>query len=191
MLVCIPNYILHIQVRCNIRYASSCLLIYKGTSFTRREIPRNGQIYLFSIRFQTVTSIEYSMITTRFIRDRSSYHSVERKLPPFCRRYFKIIFLGAFVSMISLKFVLKCPINDKPELVQILAWCRISAKPISEPKWRKYTRPASMSWTRKNICGPFLFLSPHPRPPSRHLLFLTTCLSNFRAIGQFRGFQIP
>ena len=33
---------------------------------------------------------------------------------------------------ISLKFVLKGPINNIPALVQIMAWCRPGAKPLSE-----------------------------------------------------------
>ena len=33
----------------------------------------------------------------------------------------------------SLKFVPKGPINNIPELVQILAWCRLGDKPLSEP----------------------------------------------------------
>ena len=34
---------------------------------------------------------------------------------------------------ISLKFVPKGPINNIPALVQIMAWCQIGAKPLSEP----------------------------------------------------------
>ena len=34
---------------------------------------------------------------------------------------------------ISLKFVSKGPINNIPALVQIMAWCQISDKPLSEP----------------------------------------------------------
>ena len=34
---------------------------------------------------------------------------------------------------ISLKFVLKGPINNMPELVQIMAWRRPGDKPLSEP----------------------------------------------------------
>ena len=33
---------------------------------------------------------------------------------------------------ISLKFVWKGPVNDKPALVQIMAWCRTSYKPLFE-----------------------------------------------------------
>ena len=34
---------------------------------------------------------------------------------------------------ISLKFVLRCPINNIPALVQIMAWCRPGDKPWPEP----------------------------------------------------------
>ena len=49
---------------------------------------------------------------------------------------FKYIFFNEniWISIeISLKFVLKCPIDDMPALVQIMAWRLFSAKPLSEP----------------------------------------------------------
>ena len=49
---------------------------------------------------------------------------------------FKCIFLNENVwipNKISLKFVLKGPINDIPALVQIMAWRRPGDKPLSEP----------------------------------------------------------
>ena len=49
---------------------------------------------------------------------------------------FKYIFLNENVwtpIKISLKFVPKGPINDKPALVQIMAWRRPGDKPLSEP----------------------------------------------------------
>ena len=36
-------------------------------------------------------------------------------------------------NKISLKFVAEGPINNIPALVQIMAWCRPSDKPLSEP----------------------------------------------------------
>ena len=48
----------------------------------------------------------------------------------------KRIFLNENVCisiMISLKFVHRGPINNIPELVQIMAWCRPGDKPLSEP----------------------------------------------------------
>ena len=48
---------------------------------------------------------------------------------------FKCIFLNENVWIpikISLKFVHKGPINNIPSLVQIMAWCRPGAKPLSE-----------------------------------------------------------
>ena len=49
---------------------------------------------------------------------------------------FKCIFLNENVSLsirISLKFVLKGPINKIPALVQIMAWHQSGDKPLSEP----------------------------------------------------------
>ena len=59
------------------------------------------------------------------------------KWPPFSRRLFKCIFLNenVWISLkISLKFVLKGPINNNPALVQIMAWRRPGDKPLSEPR---------------------------------------------------------
>ena len=49
---------------------------------------------------------------------------------------FKCIFENENVWIpikISLKYVLKCPINNIPALVQIMAWRRPGDKPLSEP----------------------------------------------------------
>ena len=40
---------------------------------------------------------------------------------------------------ISLKFVSKSPINNNPALVQIMAWCQIGDKPLSEPMLTWFT----------------------------------------------------
>ena len=34
---------------------------------------------------------------------------------------------------ISLTYVCKCSIDNNPELIQIMAWCRTGANPLSEP----------------------------------------------------------
>ena len=48
---------------------------------------------------------------------------------------FNCIFLieNVWISIkISLKFVSKGPIDNKPALVQVMAWCRTGAKPLPE-----------------------------------------------------------
>ena len=40
---------------------------------------------------------------------------------------------------ISLKFVAKGPINNKPALVHIMAWCQIGDKPLSEAMLTQFT----------------------------------------------------
>ena len=48
----------------------------------------------------------------------------------------KCIFLnenGRILIKISLKFVPRSPIVNKPALVQVMAWCQIGNKPLSEP----------------------------------------------------------
>ena len=34
---------------------------------------------------------------------------------------------------ISLKFVLRSPIDNKPALIRVMVWCRIGRKPLPEP----------------------------------------------------------
>ena len=54
---------------------------------------------------------------------------------------FKCNFLNENVWIqikISLKFVPKGPINNIPALVQIMAWCRIGDKPLSEPMMAQF-----------------------------------------------------
>ena len=40
---------------------------------------------------------------------------------------------------ISLKFVPRSPIDNKPTLVQVMAWRRIGDKPLSEPMLTRFT----------------------------------------------------
>ena len=56
----------------------------------------------------------------------------------FGRRHIRCIFLNENIWItinISLKFVPKGQVNNIPALVQIMAWCRPSDKPLSEPLW--------------------------------------------------------
>ena len=55
---------------------------------------------------------------------------------------FKCIFMNKkFCSLIliSLKFVPKHPIDNIPALVEIMAWCQIGDKPLSEPMLTQFT----------------------------------------------------
>ena len=63
----------------------------------------------------------------------------ETKWTPFSKRHFQMHFLEwKFLMKISLKIVLKGPINNipidnNPSLVHIMAWSRLGDKPLSEP----------------------------------------------------------
>ena len=72
------------------------------------------------------------------------------------RRHFQMQFLNEYIWIsinISLKFVPKGPINKIPTLVQIMAWCRPGAKPLSKPMMMSLlthicvTRP---QWVKSN-----------------------------------------
>ena len=55
---------------------------------------------------------------------------------------FKRIFLNEndiILIQISLKFVPRSPIDNKPSLVQVMAWCQIGDKPLSEPMMAQFT----------------------------------------------------
>ena len=55
---------------------------------------------------------------------------------------FKCIFLnenGIIPIQISLKFVPRSPIDNKPALVQVIAWYRIGDKPLPEPMMAQFT----------------------------------------------------
>ena len=71
---------------------------------------------------------------------------------------YKCIFLNenVWISIkISLKFIPKCPIDNIPALVQIMAWRRLGDKPLSEPMIVRLpthicaTRP---QWVNTTIC---------------------------------------
>ena len=55
---------------------------------------------------------------------------------------FKWIFLNEndmILIQISLKFVPRSPIDNKPALVQVMAWRRIGDKPLPEPVMTQFT----------------------------------------------------
>ena len=55
---------------------------------------------------------------------------------------FKCIFLFENYRIpipISLKFVPKSPIDNKPALVHVMAWCRTGNKPLPEPMMTQFT----------------------------------------------------
>ena len=55
---------------------------------------------------------------------------------------FKCIFLNAndkIAIQISLKLIPRSQIDNKPALVQVIAWRRTSAKPLPEPMMNKFT----------------------------------------------------
>ena len=58
-------------------------------------------------------------------------HRGHENLPSFRRRHFQLHFLES--KQISLKFFPKVPIKNIPVLVQIMGWCQLGDKPLSEP----------------------------------------------------------
>ena len=55
---------------------------------------------------------------------------------------FKCIFMNEnnrIQIQISLKFVLRSPVDNKPALVQVMAWCKTGDKPLLEPMLTQFT----------------------------------------------------
>ena len=53
---------------------------------------------------------------------------------------FKCIFFYEIIPIqLSLKFVLKSPVDDKPALVMVIAWHRPGDKPLPEPMMAQLT----------------------------------------------------
>ena len=94
-------------------------------------------IYHVSSNMNCVDEHEHFLVIT-VSRDDAALNSS----PPgqngrhFADNIFICIFVNktfCILSKISLKFVPNGPIDNNPALVQIMAWCRIGHKPLSEP----------------------------------------------------------
>ena len=73
-------------------------------------------------------------------------HHVNSSPPGQNGRHFDAIFKGIFLNendsvpiQISPKFVPKSPIDNKPALVQVMAWRRTGDKPLPEPMMTQFT----------------------------------------------------
>ena len=72
---------------------------------------------------------------------------------------FKCIFLienDSIPLQISLKFVPRSPINNKPALVQVMAWHRSAAKPLSEPMLTQFSDAKIQHMGEMNYIVPVL-----------------------------------
>ena len=93
------------------------------------------------------------------------HNEAKIRWPPFRRRHFQTHFLEWNVCIsinISLKFIPKGPIDNKPLLVQIMAWCRKGDKPSSEPS----SEPMVVYGAWKCCNSPVVFTALPPKPPS-------------------------
>ena len=69
-------------------------------------------------------------------------NEAETKWPPFCRRQFQSHFLEWKVSYFDWYFtdvIFQGPIDNKPALVQVMAWRRTGDKPLFEPMVASFT----------------------------------------------------
>ena len=66
----------------------------------------------------------------------------ERNGRHFTADTFKCTFMNenfCILIQVSLKLVLKGPIDNKPALVQVMAWCRTGDKPLPEPMLTQFS----------------------------------------------------
>ena len=72
----------------------------------------------------------------------------------FTENIFKCIFTNEkFFIRISLKFILKCTIHNKPGWLWVMAWCRTGSQPLPEPMLIPFPGPSSLAYicdTRRN-----------------------------------------
>ena len=107
------------------------------------------------------------------------------KWSSFCRQQFQIHFFNENERIqiwISLKFVPRSPIDNKPALVQIMAWRRPGGKPLSEPmmgrfpthicvirpQWVKSVTVTQMTQQLCDCTGQHLHISYWPRLIGMH-----------------------
>ena len=77
------------------------------------------------------------------------------------RRNFKFIFLNEndrISIQFSLKFSPRSPIDNKPALIQIMAWSRTGDKPLAEPMRTQFTVAYMRHWRELTLVVLILFL---------------------------------
>ena len=107
----------------DVKWICNCLEFLASIAYAKIEkvSPRTYKLLLFA------GTLFVNHVNT--LRSRKNGHC-------FADDVFKCIFLNENIwtlMKISLKFVLKDPINNIPGLVQAMAWRRSGAKPLSEP----------------------------------------------------------
>ena len=113
-------------------YATSILILSKWPESVGCE---NFHFHLDEYQLDRYS--HYAIITFCPLFHHALTHEAETNGRHFPDDIFKCIFLNenVWIAMkISLKFVLKGPINNNPALVQIMAWRRPGDKPLSEPR---------------------------------------------------------
>ena len=71
-----------------------------------------------------------------------TYLPLDKLAAIFADDNFKCIFFNGndrILIGISLKFVPRSPVGNKPALVQVMAWCQTGDKPLPEPMFIQFT----------------------------------------------------
>ena len=111
----------------------------------------------------------------------------------YCRHFtddiFKCIFMNENVWIlikISLKYVPKVRINNIPALVQIMAWCRLGDKPLSEQMMVCFTDIYASPGLNELIIGDIeteMYLE--KLPPPEHIFYTISFATNTRTLAIF------
>ena len=103
---------------------------------------RCGFLYYFMFKFQMEMFISNKTAICQDNLPTWSHLPLNKMATIFADDIFKWIFLnqyGRFSIQISLKFVPKSPIDNKPALVQVMAWCRTGDEPLPESMMTLFT----------------------------------------------------
>ena len=113
-----------------------------------------------SVTIRHLTIVFLSVYLAMVLCLRRLHHHILRPRQDGCRfpdDILRCIFLNEnswILSNISLKFVPRVPINNIPALVQIMAWRRPGAKPLSEPMMvRSPTHICALGLNLLTYCG--------------------------------------
>ena len=84
-------------------------------------------------------SFKYLHITTDNILSRLHLDKIAAILADDISKWIFLNENGRIPTQISLKFIPKSPVDNKPTLVQVIAWPRTGDKPLPEPMMTKST----------------------------------------------------
>ena len=141
---------------------------------------------------------KFYQLTDVYIRQQASKFNLS---PPgqngrhFANDIFRCIFVSVNVGIlikISLKFLPKGPIDNNSTLVQIMSWCRIGDKPLSEPMLTRLTEFWKIAPSVIRHCSETSQLPlKNPAIIQNQHIWIIVCVSELLASSHHRPFVFP